>query len=244
MRRVHCTERQIGEERAVGPDRDRVVDESQRVVDQVFAQVIAVFGRRRWFDRVVVVDELGIELVGLTLEEPVVAVEAPLAGPLVVGPGRRRVLHIAEVPFAEGEGRVALVPEDLGDGGRVVGDLAAHVGVAAVEVRKRTHPDRVVVPPGQERRTGGRAQRGHMEIGVAKPAGCQPVDVGRRKVRSEARQVGEPGVVEENEHHVRCILARMRCGFPPGCGLRLGSTDHPVKGAGQTAPRTRVRHER
>ena len=65
----------------------------------------------RRVDVVVVVDELGVELVGLPFEEPVEAVEAALARPLVVGPGRGRVLHLAEVPLAEGEGRVPLVAE-------------------------------------------------------------------------------------------------------------------------------------
>ncbi len=52
-----------------------------------------------------------MELVGLALEEAVVPVEAALAGPLVVGPGGRGVLHRAEVPLAEREGGVALVAE-------------------------------------------------------------------------------------------------------------------------------------
>ena len=125
------------------------------MVDQVLAQVVALFGGGRGVDHVVVVDQLGVELVGLTFEEAVVAVEAPLAGPLVVGTGSRCVLHAAQVPLAQGEGGVSLVAENLGDGGGVVGDVPAHVRVAAVEIGDRTHAHRVVVPPGEERSTGG-----------------------------------------------------------------------------------------
>ena len=46
------------------------------VVDQVLAEVVAVGRRRGRVDVVVVVDELGVELVGLAVEEAVEAVEA------------------------------------------------------------------------------------------------------------------------------------------------------------------------
>ncbi len=111
---VHGAEGQIGEEGPVGTDRRGVVDEAQRVVDQVLAQVVPLGGGARRLDAVVVVDQFRIELIGLALQEPVVPVEAALARPLVVGPGRRGVLHAAQVPLPEGEGGVALVPEHLG----------------------------------------------------------------------------------------------------------------------------------
>ncbi len=229
MGRVHGPEGQIGEEGPVGTDGRGVVDEADGVVDQVLAQVVALVGGGRGLDAVVVVDQLGMELVGLALEEPVEAVEPPLAGPLVVGPGRRGVLHGAQVPLAHGEGGVALVPQHLGHGGGVVGDVAAHVGIAAVEVGERAHPHGVVVPPGEQRGPGGGAQRGHVEVGVAQPAGGQAVDVGGGQVGAVAAEVGEAGVVEEDDHHVGGALARVRRGGPPGRRLGLGALDHAVE---------------
>ena len=148
-------EGEVGEERAVGADRYRIVDELDGVVDQVFAQVVALFGRLRGLDAVVVVDQLGRELVRLTFEEAVEPVESALARPLVVGTGSRGVLHGAKVPLADGEGGIPLVSEHLGHGGGVVGDVAAHVRVAAVEVGDRSHTHRVVVATCQQRRPGG-----------------------------------------------------------------------------------------
>ena len=130
--------------------------------------------------------------------------------------------HRCHLP--DGEGGVALVAEHLGHRGGVVGDVAAHVGVAAVEVGDRAHPDGVVVAPGQQRGPGGRAQGGHVEVGVAQPAGGQPVDVRGGEVGAVAAEVGEAGVVEQDDHHVGSALARVRRGgpprgaTPPGCG--------------------------
>jgi hypothetical protein len=77
---------------------------------------------------VVVVHQVGVELVGLALEEAVEAVEAASQRPLVEGSGGRRLLHRAQVPLADREGGVALVAQHLGHGRGVVGDVAQHVG--------------------------------------------------------------------------------------------------------------------
>lgn len=71
MGRMDGTERDVAEEGSVGPDRLRVVDELDRVVDQVLGDVVALLGRRGRVDVVLVVDELRGELVGLALQEPV-----------------------------------------------------------------------------------------------------------------------------------------------------------------------------
>jgi len=82
--RVGGAEREVEEERTIGSDRFRVVHELDRMIDEVFAQVVPVGDRLRRVHVVVVVDELGVKLVGLAVEETVEAVEAALAGPLVV----------------------------------------------------------------------------------------------------------------------------------------------------------------
>ena len=150
----------------------------------------------------IVVDQLGVELVGLAFEEPVVAVEAALARPLVVRAGGRRILHAAQVPFAEGEGGVAPVAENLGHRGRMIGDVATHMGIATVEIGDGAHADGVVVTAGEQGGAGRGAQRCHVKVGVAQPGRCQPVDSRCDQVRAIASEVGEPGVVEEDEHNV------------------------------------------
>ena len=139
MRGVGGTERQVGEERPVGAHRLRVVHEADGVIDEVLGEVVPLLDRARRLDPVVVVRELGVELVGLPVEEAVVPVEPALQGPLVVGAGGRRALHGGEVPLADRERRVALVAQDLGDRRRVVRDVTGHVGEAGDEVRDRSH---------------------------------------------------------------------------------------------------------
>ncbi len=222
---VHGPERQVGEEGPVGPDGDRVVDEPDGVVDQVLAQVVAVVGGGGGLDVMVVVDEVGGELVRLALEEAVEPVEAPLERPLVEGAGRRGVLHGAQVPLADRERGVALVTEYLGHGGGVVRDLPAHVGVAAVEVGDGAHPDRVVVASGEQGGPGGGAQRGDVEVRIAEAAVGQGVDAGGGEVRAEASEVGEAGVVEQDHHHVGCAGSRVGRHRPRRGGLGLGAGD-------------------
>ena len=108
-------------------------------------------------------------------------------------------------------------------------DVAADVRVAAVEVGDGAHPHGVVVPAGQERGPRGRAERGHVEVGVAESAGGQPVDVGGGQVRAIAAEVGEAGVVEEDDHHVGGVVARVRWRRPPGRRLGLGAPDDTVE---------------
>ena len=225
MGRVTCSEGQIGEEGAIGPDRLCVVDEADRAVDQVLAQVVPLFGLSGRRDRMVVVDELGMELIGLPLEEAVVAVEAALAGPLVVGSGRGGVLHGAEVPLAECEGRVALVAEHLCHGRSAMGHRPAHVREAAVEVRDRAHPDGVVVPAGEQRGAGRRTEGCDVEVGVPEAARGEAVDGRSGEVRPVTPEVGEAGVVEEHEDHVRGARRWVRIRRPPGRRVREGAPD-------------------
>ena len=199
------------------------------VVDQVLAQVVALLGGGGRLDVVVVVDQIGGELVGLPLEEAVEAIEAPLEWPLVERAGRRGVVHGAQVPLAHCEGGVALVAEDLGHGRGMVGDVPAHVRIAAVEVGDGPHPDGVVVAPGEQGGPGGRAQRGHVEVRVPEPAVGQGVDVRGGEVRSVAPEMGEAGVVQEDHHDVRGTGSGMGWDRPGRGGLGLGAGDHPVE---------------
>ena len=179
MRSMGGSERQVHEEGPVGTHTHRVVHEFDGLVDQIFTQVIAVLRATRRFDPVVVVDQFGVELVGLTVEEPVEPIESALQRPLIERSGGRAIGHRTEVPLTECERGVPGVSQHLGDRCRVVGDVAPHVRIAGVEVGDRAHTDRVVITPGQQRRPRGRTQWSHVEVGEAQPLVGQTVDVRR-----------------------------------------------------------------
>ena len=65
-------------------------DHRDGLVGQVLGEVIALLRGVRLFDVVVVLDQVGIPLVGLAAEEAVEAVEALLQRPLLAGSRRRR----------------------------------------------------------------------------------------------------------------------------------------------------------
>ena len=92
-------EGQVQEEGLFGLDRDLVPYVGDGVVDQVLGEVVAVLGPSRGVHPVVVLDHVGIEVVGQSVQEPVVAAEAPSQGPLVVGTDRGGVLQGARCHF-------------------------------------------------------------------------------------------------------------------------------------------------
>src|SRR5690606_5560996 len=69
VRRMRGAEGDVGEERSVRTHALAVGDHPEELVDEIFTDVVAVLGPGGWIDRVVVGDELGVELIGLTLEE-------------------------------------------------------------------------------------------------------------------------------------------------------------------------------
>ena len=87
VRGVRRTEAQVQVERLVRVDLLGVGDELDRPVDEVLGEVVALLGRRRRLDLVVVVDQVGIPLAGVAAEEAVEALEAAAQRPAVVGPG-------------------------------------------------------------------------------------------------------------------------------------------------------------
>ena len=74
-----------------GRTRLAVVDHPQRLIDHVFAEVVAVLRPTGGCRHVVVDHDLGMELVGLAFEEAVVAIEAARQRPLVERARRRHV---------------------------------------------------------------------------------------------------------------------------------------------------------
>ncbi len=130
VRRVSGAGGVVHEERLVGRVDMRVLDELDRLVRQVDADVVALFGKCGLLDLMVVVGELRIPLVRLTAEETVVALEATAERPAIVGPGSGGVLGRSQVPLAHAEGVVALLQEHLGQHRPIEGQNAVVAGVA------------------------------------------------------------------------------------------------------------------
>ena len=88
MRRMGRTKGEIEKKRFFRDQRFLVAHETDRMIDQIFGEVIAVF-RALWLvDRMIVVVKLGHKLVGLALLKTIEAIEAATQRPLIVGPGR------------------------------------------------------------------------------------------------------------------------------------------------------------
>ena len=109
VRRVGRPEAQMQVERLVGVDLAEVGDELDRLVDQVLREVVALLGRPRRLDRVVVVDEVGVPLARVPAEEAVEALEAAPERPAVVRAGRRLLVARGQVPLADHVGAVAVL---------------------------------------------------------------------------------------------------------------------------------------
>jgi hypothetical protein len=143
---------EVHEERLVGRDHLRVLDELNRPVGEVGREVVALLGGCGLVHRVVVVDRVRIPLVGLAAQEPVVALEAAADGPV---PLRRCHVHLVggdQVPLAEHVGVPAALAEDLGDRGALERNVAVGVREPAGGLGDAGHAVGGVVASGEQRR--------------------------------------------------------------------------------------------
>ena len=180
----------------------------------------------------IVIRQFGIELVGLALHEAVEAVEAALQRPVVERPSRRCILHRGQVPLAHGKGGIPLLAQHFGHGGCVRTDVSPHVGKPGVEVGHGSHAHGVVVAAGDETGPGGRTQGRGVEVGVLQTALGQLVDIGRLDGRTVTPEMGETGIVQQDDHHVRAVVGRPFRNRPPRIGILIRPPDFPLEGLG------------
>ena len=152
------------------------------------------------------------------LEEAVVALEAALHRPRVLRAGGGAVGVTAEVPLADGEGGIARVAEDLGRSGDVGGELAPVAGIAGVVLADVADARCVRVDPGEQGGPGGRAHRVDVKVREADSLSGKAVEVGGVDLAAVAAEVGEPDVVDEDDHDVRRTVG----GHRPARPARLG----------------------
>ena len=172
--------------------------------------------------------QVGLELGGLGPREPVEAVESQPGGPPVEWPRRTHLPLRREVALAEHAGGIAVLSEDLGDGGRLTGDDRVVGREAVGRLGDPSHVHRVVVAAGQKRGTRRRADRGRVELVEPQPVRGNPLQGRRRNRPTERGERPEAHVVEQHDHHVGGAF-RGSVKHHPG---RLAIVGEPARGTG------------
>ena len=188
-----------------------------------------IFRIVRRLDWVRVLEEPRLVLRGLAGQEAVEIVEAVARRPAVERPhgrgfGRRRV-----VPLAEGRGLVAVIVQDLGDGG---GALRHHARIAVPIQRPlgdRAGPDALMVAAGQKRGPRRRADRGRVKGIVADALVGQTRQSRGRDLAAERIGQPEADIVEENDQ----MLGASAGG---GSARRAGRVSIPARSARRRSP--------
>ena len=201
--RVAGAGRVVEEERLVRCVDVGVLDELDRPVGEVDVEVVALVGRRRRADRMVVIGEVGKPLVGRAGHEPVEALEATSEWPPVEWPRRRRLGGRREVPLADGERVVAVFQQHLGQEAVLVADEAVVGRKAERRFGDRRQPDRVMIPTGQQCAARRRAQRRGVEVRVPQSSIGDTVQGRRLAQPAVGGELPEPDVVPQHHDHVR-----------------------------------------
>ena len=224
VRRVGGTRGVVQEERLLGCQHLGVLDELQRLVGDVHREVVALLGRLGLVHHVVVVDEVGIPLVGLGPEEAVETLEPPPRRPVAPGRGQVHLGLGAQVPLTHHVGVPTPLAQDLGDVAVLGRDHPTGVGEPDGRFGDAGHGVAGVVAAGQQARPGRRAQRGGVPLGIAQPVGGDAVDVGRLDGAAVSAHGGKPDVVQDDIERrwvpPRVLWARRTVPSPapsPGC---------------------------
>ncbi len=230
MRRVHRARAEVHEERLVRGDLLGVGDEGHRLVHEVFGQVIALFGRLLGLDGVIVVDQLGIVLMGVAAEKPVVPLEPAPERPPVVRASRGNLVRRRQVPLAERVRVVSVLQQDLGQHPVLERDVAVPAGIAGGPFRDARHRVRMVIAAGQDARARRRAERGRVHVVEEESVLRERVDVRRLDRAAVAPHLPEPGIVLDDEDHVGRALFRPQRPRPRRTGDVEGASDHAGEG--------------
>ncbi len=180
------------------------------------------------------------------VEDPVEAVEPPLAGPRVLGAGGVGVGVLGQVPLAGHERGPARVPVDLRRGRGVLGQLHGVAGEARVAVGDVADAGPMAVQAGEQGRPGRRAHGGDVEVRVPDPPGGEGVDVGGPDLRAVAAEIRVAEVVDEDDEDVGRVGRRLGRGGHHGFRPRHRPPDPPLEPCIRvshtcSAPRRRLR---
>ena len=87
MRGMGGTEGQIKKERPIRPDGLCIADKGHGLIDDIFTDMVALIRFAGRINRVVVIGQLRVKLVGFTLQKSIKTVETALKGPVAEWPG-------------------------------------------------------------------------------------------------------------------------------------------------------------
>ena len=110
------------------------------------------------------------------------------------------------MPLADGERRVTVAAEDLGQEPVRLRHRRVVAGKAGRELDDATHAADVMVAPGEQAGTGRRAQRRGVEVAVPQPAGGETIERRRRDVGPVATELRVADIVEKDHDDVGCVV--------------------------------------
>src|SRR3954467_10481524 len=113
--------------------------------------MVTLLGRTWRRDWVVVVDQLGIPLIGSAAHEAVEPFEASRERPMSLRGGKIGLLERREMPFADAVGVVSVVGEHLREQSRFIGNAAVSVRETIGELLDGRHSNRRGVATGEQR---------------------------------------------------------------------------------------------
>ena len=198
---------EVHEERLVRRDLLGVGDEADRLVHEVFRQVVALVrassrARRRDCRR----RALDSDLMRVAAQEAVVALETASERPAVVGPGCGDLICRRQVPFPERERAVSMLEQHFGKEAVLERDVAVAAGIAGRSLGDARHRVRVMVASREDARARRRAERRRVHAVEEQAVRSQGVDVRRLDRAAVAAHLAEAGVVLHDEQDVGCAF--------------------------------------
>ena len=150
MWRVPGARADVGEPGLVRCDHRRIANEFDGPVGHVLGEVVALLRRGGRLDRMAVVDQLRVPLVGLAAHEPVEPVEAAGQRPVSAGGSEIGLLQGRQMPFSDTGRAVSAFGQHLRDQGGVRRNAAVDAGETLGEFFDDRHADRGGVASGQQ----------------------------------------------------------------------------------------------
>ncbi len=247
MRGVRRARGDVGEERLVRGRAFLLADPTDAAIGDRFGEMPAWRIRRR-LDRRRVLIERCFPLVRLAALEPIPVVESEAGGPAVERASRTDFVIGRVVPFAEGSGAVAILAKRLRDRRPVLLDRAVIAGKPGCQLHDVAGVDRMMVPPGEQRRPCRRAKGSGVEAVVAKAGIGQAL--GHRRVGWSAKDacLSKAHVVEQDQQHVGSAGGRFDQSWPVRFGIGVGRADPALEWAWRRRQRSTIlpimRHSR
>jgi hypothetical protein len=229
VRRVHRTGTKMHIERLVGVDLLGVRDKLDRAVGQILGQVVALIGRFRRLDLMIVIDQVRVPLARVAAEEPVVTLKAAAERPAVIWACGRLLAAGYQMPLADHVGVVAVLQEHLRQKPVLERDKPVIARIARRHLGDTRHRIAVMVAAADDARAARRAQRRRMHVVVTQPPLRHTVQVRRRDRAAVTPELAEARVVKHNEQHVRRVLRRAHRRRPRRRRLIGGPADHTRK---------------